>query len=145
MSREARRTVKGFDWPLKEVWWGYTLPALACQSCEAGESDNCNVCEGEGRVYPKFDPPSYPVDECPEWVKGNDRYGWQMWETTSEGSPMSPVMDTPEELAQWLYETGASAFGGMTASKEAWLRTIMRGWAVSATMSAAGFKSGVES
>lgn len=28
--------------------------------------------------------------------------GWQLWETVSEGSPISPVFATAEELAQWL-------------------------------------------
>lgn len=28
--------------------------------------------------------------------------GWQLWEATSEGSPMSPVMATAEELAAWM-------------------------------------------
>lgn len=41
---------------------------------------------------------------------------WQMWETTSEGSPISPPFATPEELARWLADTGASAFGNQTAT-----------------------------
>lgn len=28
--------------------------------------------------------------------------GWQMWETVSEGSPISPAFATPEELATWM-------------------------------------------
>lgn len=50
--------------------------------------------------------------------------GWQMWETTSEGSPMSPVFATAEELARWLADTGASIFGDRTAPYEYWLRVI---------------------
>lgn len=28
--------------------------------------------------------------------------GFQLWETITEGSPLSPVFDTPEELTKWL-------------------------------------------
>lgn len=27
---------------------------------------------------------------------------FQLWETTSHGSPMSPVFETPRELAKWI-------------------------------------------
>ena len=47
-----------------------------------------------------------------------------MWETTSEGSPMSPVFATSEELAAWLADTGASIFGSATADKAQWLKII---------------------
>jgi hypothetical protein len=48
----------------------------------------------------------------------------QMYETTTEGTPISPVMATPEELARWLADNNASAFGGMGAPYESWLGTI---------------------
>ena len=57
-----------------------------------------------------------------------------MYEDTSEGTPISPAFATPEELARWLADTGASAFGGMTATYEQWLATCRSGWAVSAVM-----------
>ena len=69
--------------------------------------------------------------------------GWQMWETTSEGSPISPVFATPEELARWLADSGASAFGDMTATREQWLSTIREGGAVSAVMEGGRLTSGV--
>ena len=69
----------------------------------------------------------------------------QMYETISEGTPISPVMETPEELAQWLFDNGASAFGFSTATYEQWLSTIKRGWAVSAAIvNGRGLISGVE-
>lgn len=70
--------------------------------------------------------------------------GWQMWETTSEGSPISPVCKTPEELAKWLSDDGASSFGRDTATYEQWFLMIKAGWAPSALMSAeTGLVSGV--
>lgn len=68
----------------------------------------------------------------------------QMYETTSEGTPISPVMETAEELARWLADTGASAFGDSTATYEQWLSTIKRGWAVSAIGVGGKLVSGVE-
>ena len=66
-----------------------------------------------------------------------------MYETTSEGTPISPAFATPEELAHWLADNGASAFGDMTATYEEWLATCKRGSAVSAVLSDNGMESGV--
>lgn len=101
----------------------------------------CPTCKGESmdpavkEEYEAWKPT--PIPEGP---------GWQMWETTSEGSPISPVFDTPEKLARWLADTGAKTFGPMTTDYETWLKMIKGpGWAPSATMSPeTGFISGVE-
>jgi hypothetical protein len=72
--------------------------------------------------------------------------GFQMWETTSEGSPMSPVFATPEELAKWLYDNKASSFGSQTSTYEEWLTMITTtGWAPSAVLNVGEgtLKSGV--
>lgn len=72
--------------------------------------------------------------------------GWQVWETTSEGSPVTPVFATPEELARHCADRGVSTFGDVTADYETWLRFVTGpGWAPSAVMGAGGLKSGVES
>lgn len=68
-------------------------------------------------------------DYMPEWKEGEATM-LCMYEDTSEGTPISPAFATPEELAQWLADTGASAFGGMTATYEQWLATCRAGWAV---------------
>jgi hypothetical protein len=71
--------------------------------------------------------------------------GWQLWSTTTEGHPMSPVCATPEALAKWLADTGASSFGSSTATYDQWLAMITAGWAPSMVASAAtGAVSGVE-
>ncbi len=59
-------------------------------------------------------------DYMPTWME-EERTHLQMYETCTEGTPISPVMKTPEELARWLVDNKASAFGGMTASYEGWL------------------------
>jgi len=51
--------------------------------------------------------------------------GWQLWETVSEGSPVSPVFPTPEALATWL-ATWYALNHDVTAwmSRDKWLRFI---------------------
>lgn len=86
----------------------------------------CPHCQGHG-----VDPLVYEAYEAwkPTGPPAGD--GWQMWETTSEGSPVSPVFATAEELARWLADTGASSFGNMTATYEQWLGMCREGWAPS--------------
>jgi len=71
-----------------------------------------------------------PKDYMPDFPQ-EERTHWQMYESTSEGTPISPVMESPESLARWLVDNQASAFGSQTATYEAWLNTIMVGWAPS--------------
>lgn len=88
--------------------------------------------------------PPDPEDYMPDWPEER-RTHLQMYENTSEGTPISPVMSTPEELARWLADNRASSFGDMTATYEQWLSTIKRGWAPSAIATVGGpMVSGVE-
>jgi len=54
-------------------------------------------------------------DEAESWRSTGppEGEGWQLWETVSEGSPISPVFATGEELAGWMaspaYTWGASS------------------------------------
>ncbi len=57
-----------------------------------------------------------------------------MCETTTEGTPISPVMETPEELAKWLVTNKASAFASRSASYEAWLEVCRGKPAISGIM-----------
>lgn len=64
-------------------------------------------------------------DYMPDWSE-EERTHIQMYEDTTEGTPISPVMETPEELARWLADNQASFFGSDTTSYEHWL-DICRG------------------
>jgi hypothetical protein len=111
--------------------------------CEkAGKESRCHICHGEGSVW--ADPKYKKLSE--EWEREHppEGKGWQLWETTSEGSPMSPVFETPERLAEWLVNTNASAFGSQTSTYEEWLNFIKGpGWAPSAVSENGEMKSGV--
>jgi hypothetical protein len=83
-------------------------------------------------------------DYMPDWPEV-ERTHYQMYETCTEGTPISPVMETPEKLARWLADNDASAFGDDTASYEAWLSTIKRGSSIGAVFAPGlGMMSGVE-
>ena len=89
-----------------------------------------------------FEPPRFE-DYMP--VFAGDDLGYCMYETVSEGTPISPVFATPEELARWLADTGASAFGGATATYEQWLHTCRGGYAPSMVFTVQdGLRTGVE-
>jgi len=137
MGREVRRVVLGFDWPLRQTWWGYLLGPIPCRSCIDGKNESaeygyCPVCEGEKQVYPQVNPPAIPLDACRQSWQETHYPGWQMWETTSEGSPISPVLESPEQLAHWLADNKASAFGSQTATYDEWLSMLGVGSSVSA-------------
>jgi hypothetical protein len=102
----------------------------------------CVHCDGEGATY--RDEAHRAAAEAWAPTEPPAGEGWQMWETTSEGSPISPVMPTPELLAGWLVRNNASAFGGEGASYVAWMGMIKAGWAPSAVGGSSGIVSGVE-
>jgi hypothetical protein len=82
-------------------------------------------------------------DYMPNWP-AEQRTHLMMYEDTSEGTPISPAFATPEELARWLADNNASAFGRDTASYEAWLRVARGGWAPSMVVTDGKAQSGVE-
>lgn len=84
-----------------------------------------------------------PDDYMPSWPEAA-RTHLMMYETTSEGTPISPAFATAEELAHWLANTGASSFADMTATYEQWLHVAKGGFAPSMVISDGRMMSGVE-
>lgn len=52
--------------------------------------------------------------------------GYQLWENCSEGSPVSPVFKTLDELCEWA-EGNAATFGSHKTSKENWKKMLEEG------------------
>ena len=97
------------------------------------------------KYYEAGEDPPEESEFMPDW-KDEERTHYQMYEDTTEGTPISPVMATPEELARWLADNGASSFGRSTATYEQWLGMIEVGCAPSLVFDAKnGLRSGVES
>lgn len=84
----------------------------------AYEWTHCLVCHGEG-VDPAV---KKEYDEWKEYEppKGD---GFQLWETTSEGSPISPVFKTLDELCAWA-EKKASTFGDSKTTAAQWKKML---------------------
>ena len=105
-------------------------------------TDTCPDCKGEGSVWAED---KYRVlSEQWENIEPPEGDAYQLWETTSEGSPISPPFETPEELAKWLADTGASSFGRNTETYETWLNFIRGpGWSPTMIMTGDKIESGV--
>ena len=79
----------------------------------------------------------------PSWTE-EEKTHLMMYQTTSEGTPLSPAFATPEELARWLADNGASSFGDSKATYEQWLGMCKSGWAPSMISQGGVLQSGVE-
>lgn len=93
--------------------------------CKREGSDfKCAECEGHGNIeaYPgqreaadnweRTDPPTGP--------------GWQLWSTTTEGHPMTPVFEAPGDLASYCVGN-VSVFGAEYGTIEQWMGIIVGG------------------
>ena len=89
--------------------------------CEAeGTPYLCEHCGGDGELWPsKEDKDLYDKWESVDPPKGE---GYQMWETVSEGSPISPVFTTAEDLAAYLVISSTGVDVGTTYAQ--WLKFI---------------------
>jgi hypothetical protein len=124
MGRELKRVPLDFDWPLDTIWAGYDYNLPGGLSEEL--SDKWGGYLYEHRIHP-------PAGD-----------GYQIWETVTEGSPISPVFATPDELAAWMVEHDTSITKNTT--KEQWVKFITGpGWSPSMVFSTdKGMQSGVE-
>jgi hypothetical protein len=77
----------------------------------------CARCKGSGKIWP-----SPEIEQkCEDWQKEDPPTGdgYQLWEDCSEGSPVSPVFASLEELCAWAAEH-ATTFAHFKATKEEW-------------------------
>lgn len=147
MGREVKRVPLDFSWPMNKIWPGYTISLYISIKHYYPDEHEELLKEFAKAMKCEYDDASDLTDEKYDDFKIEvpEGKGWQMWETVSEGSPISPVFKTPEELAQWLADTKSSAFGSQTATYEQWLAMIGEGWCVSgAFVPGKGVVSGVE-
>jgi hypothetical protein len=105
----------------------------------AGLDDRWGICPAcDGKAHHPDDTEMLDAWEPTEPPTGE---GWQVWETVSEGSPITPVFDSAEGLARHLATEGA---WGHVYDYGVALRFVEAGWAPSGALSAAtGFVDGV--
>jgi len=109
MGRELKRVPMDFAWPLGEIWHGYEW-SLCRDSCE-----NCKKFASiKGIPLNSYGCPDY------ETIKGPPiGEGYQLWETTTEGSPQSPVFSNIDDLCKWC-AVNATTFGKCKATADKW-------------------------
>lgn len=137
MGREVRRVPADWEHPRNPD--GYYMPLFdetyesvaeewvkGCVSWNAGDHPDQKKYEETKDYQFYWDWAGTPPDKKyyrPDWPE-IDRTHIQMYENTSEGTPISPVMDDPKKLARWLADNEASAFVNTTATYEQWLSMI---------------------
>ena len=105
---------------------------------------NCAKCSGNGQVWDSpANEKAYDDWKKTEPPKGD---GWQLWETVSEGSPISPVFATADELASHLVNFGDDwgAMRGERYSQAAAEAIVKSGWCMSAISMGGKFYSGAD-
>ena len=106
MGRELKRVPLDFDWPIGKIWYGYLMDTCLedCESCAH---------------YAKLKHLNFKDIGCPMFgVDPPVGDGYQLWENTSEGSPLTPVFETIEELVKYC----ATIFGSEHWCYDQWLR-----------------------
>lgn len=127
------------DWAEEAAEWDAER-----EKWERGELPDYASADDAGTPYDQWaGPRPYSSDYMPNWP-ADQRTHYMMYEDTSEGTPISPAFATPEELAAWLFENNASAFGGQTGSYEGWLRIAKGGLAPSMVIQNGVMTSGVD-
>lgn len=105
---EARAAREGFD--------------TTCRKC--GGHGSIEAYEGQRAAAERWEPTEPPEGE-----------GWQVWETVSEGSPISPVFATREGLVQWLMSPEYTWGTSQPLTREQAENFIGDGWAPSVVVS----------
>lgn len=105
------------------------------------EWGTCKECNGSGTIWDSPEDKQSAEEWTPNEPPTGD--GFQIWETVSEGSPISPVFATPEDLARHMAGTRWGADNG--SSLEAWLKFIKGpGWAASMVIDSNGIRTGAD-
>lgn len=120
-----------------------SINAYVCIKAECArleEPHECGACDGHGEIWPSVEARQAYEDWKPTDPPDGD--GYQIWETVSEGSPISPPFSTPEDLARHMATTKWGADQG--TSYETWLAFIRGpGWAPSMVANGSGVADGV--
>lgn len=130
------------EWSLRTTGHdGINASVVVRARCEReGAEVLCPTCQGHGSVE------AYPGQraEAEAWESTDPPTGdgWQLWETVSEGSPISPVFPTAEALAAWMADP---ARGDGWVPQEVAANFIAEGWAPTGATGPGGtVMSGVE-
>lgn len=95
---------------------------VKCRATRLGVFGLCPTCDGEGCVQ---NPDAREFAAYEAWTRYDPPTGegYQLWKTTGEESPASPVFAELDALCAWC-ESGASVFGNSRATAAEW-RTML--------------------
>jgi len=95
--------------------------AVEARAKHLGVYGICSMCKGEGVLYEseeiKILSENWKETEPPSGE------GFQLWENCTEGSPVSPVFKTLDELCEYA-EKNCTTFGSSKATKEDWMKML---------------------
>jgi hypothetical protein len=81
----------------------------------------CARCQGSGTIWPSPEVKKQHEDWGPTDPPPGD--GYQLWEDCSEGSPVSPVFASLDELCTWA-AVHATTFADFKATREEWRKML---------------------
>ena len=142
MGREVRRVPIGWRHP-RNTETGHYVPLLSGYREVAAEFLTKANYGGLQAAIDYFGQAPEKKHYMPEWPTELCTH-YMMYETCTEGTPISPAFATPEALARWLTDNHASAFGRVSATYEGWLRVARGGYAPSAVLGNNMMTSGVD-
>lgn len=101
-----------------------------CERC--GGHGSTEAYEGQRAEADAWEPTPVPTGD-----------GWQLWSTTTEGRPISPVFAEGDALARWM-STNPCGFAGSTPSLETAMKWVHGdGWSPSMVGTSAGVVDGI--
>jgi len=105
------------EWNLKGMGHDSINAHVCIEARLNGKSSTCQKCDGEGRIWPSDEAKKAYHDWHPtEPPKGE---GFQMWNTTTEGHPQTPVFETLSELSEYCAEH-CTTFASNKTDAESW-------------------------
>jgi hypothetical protein len=116
------------EWNLKTM--GHDSLNCSCvikaRLAKSGKSHLCSNCDGTGEKWQS--------EKAKELYENWEQYepptgdGFQLWSTTTEGHPMTPVFESLEKLCEYCEKEEVSVFGRETATKEEWMQMLDDGF-----------------
>lgn len=109
---------------------------IKAECARLGINDTCKKCQGEGTLWPS----EAAKKQYEDWARSEPPAGagFQLWETVSEGSPISPVFEHAEDLAAWLATSADFKWRNLHrgTTSEQWVKFILGpSWAPSMIVS----------
>lgn len=139
MGREIRRVPKGWEHPKRDNGSYHPMRDASYEEAANEWLNNCILFSqgkhpyqlenkynaNEYKYWWDFDGTPPEIDYyLPTW-KPEERICYQIYENVSEGTPVSPVFESEEEMVQWLIKQGHSENASRKFVEDGWVMTGM--------------------